>query len=337
MTSSNDKVINVYLDCHHLKDILFLGVLSIAQNRGKELFTFEFAKDAIDCDSIRTYLPDVQVGEGHFYLSDENTGGLYKLLMDSAPDRWGRVLLKKKSLLNAKKAMKNTQKMLFESDYLLSIADVSRMGALRFQDPNSEEFLSANENAIPPITEIRTLENICKKIENDDEVDEWLEQLIAPGTSLGGARPKANIVNTNGVLYIAKFPSNKDDSDTGLWEYLTNRLAKKAAINVPDCEPVKLNSDYTTLLIERFDRTAGNRLHFVSAMALTQHNDGDEDASYLEIVEFIKRYGRDAKTNLQQLWRRIVFNIAISNGDDHLRNHGFLLENDGWGSLKPTT
>jgi len=332
MTANEGLSIQVYLDSPSVNASLNVGALHIEHVKGHEIFTFQFSEEALSHPHINLLFPNVAVGKGHFHLSNDENAALFKMLTDSMPDRWGKVLLKKKRL-NEVKEVGTRQRMpdLNDSDYLLQLSDQTRMGAFRFYNSETEIYLGPNDQAIPPITRVQELQEICRRVEDDDEVGSWLEQLIAPGASLGGARPKANVINEKGVLCIAKFPSKNDEIDVGLWEFIINRLAHQCNINVPDCDINKFNSEYTTFLSERFDRIEeGERIHFVSAMALTQHNDDDEEASYLEIAEVIKQHGQDATVNLHELWRRIVFNIAVSNGDDHLRNHGMLLQAEGW-------
>ena len=332
MTANEGLSIQVYLDSPSVNASLNVGTLHIEHIKGHEIFTFQFSEEALSHPHINLLFPNVAVGKGHFHLSNDENAALFKMLTDSMPDRWGKVLLKKKRLNEVKEAgTRQRMSDLNDSDYLLQLSDQTRMGAFRFYNSETEVYLGPNDQAIPPITRVQELQEICRKVEDDDEVGSWLEQLIAPGTSLGGARPKANVINEKGVLCIAKFPSKNDEIDMGLWEFITNRLAHQCNINVPDCDINKFNSEDTTFLCERFDRIEeGERIHFVSAMALTQHNDGDEGSSYLEIAEVIKQHGQDATVNLHELWRRIVFNIAVSNGDDHLRNHGMLLQSEGW-------
>ncbi|MCZ6804136.1 MAG: HipA domain-containing protein [Proteobacteria bacterium] len=332
MTVNKGQSIQIHLDSPSASASLNVGALQIENIKGHEIFTFQFSEEALSHPHINLLFPNVAVSKGHFHLSHTENAALFKMLTDSMPDRWGKVLLKKKQL-NEAKVSGTSKRMpdLNDSDYLLQLSDQTRMGAFRFYNPESEVYLGPNDQAIPPVSRVQELQEICCKVENDDAVGSWLEQLIAPGTSLGGARPKANMINEKGVLCIAKFPGKNDEIDVGLWEFITNRLAHQCNINVPDCDIDKFNSEYSTLLCERFDRNNQNeRIHFVSAMALTQHNDGDEEASYLEIAEVIKQHGQDAAVNLHELWRRIVFNIAVSNGDDHLRNHGMLLQPEGW-------
>jgi serine/threonine-protein kinase HipA len=232
------------------------------------------------------------------------------------------------------------ERKLFETDYLLGVYDDHRMGALRFKLEENGPFLNDNKNmASPPWTSLRELEQISLSLEDDDVIDnpeylKWLSMLIAPGASLGGARPKASIIDNDGSLWIAKFPSRNDPGDIGGWEIVTYELAIMAGINMAVSKAQKLSSDYYTFLTKRFDRGKdGQRIHFASAMTMLGYKDGQDHAdgaSYLELVEFILNNGANVDQDLEQLWRRIVFSICVTNTDDHLRNHGFLLTEKGW-------
>lgn len=226
---------------------------------------------------------------------------------------------------------------LYEIDFLLGVYDESRMGALRFKKDPEGDFLDNNQtSSTPPWSSIRELQNAASSFENEDDNDEvkkWLSVLMAPGSSLGGARPKANILDTDKSLWIAKFPSKTDTTDKAAWEFLAYKLAIKAGINMTESRIQKIMGNYNTFFTKRFDRENGERIHFASAMTMTGNNEDtirDNPASYLDIAEFISNYGANVEENLHQLWRRIIFNIAISNTDDHLRNHGFLLTKAGW-------
>lgn len=212
------------------------------------------------------------------------------------------------------------------------------MGALRFKLQEDGPFLNDNkEMAAPPWTSLRELEHASLKFEEDNTDDpeyvKWLTILIAPGSSLGGARPKASVVDTDNNLWIAKFPSRNDEKDVAAWEMVANQLAINAGLNIAEGKLLKFNNKYHTYLTKRVDRTANNeRIHFASAMTLLGHIDGDDaaGASYLELMEFISRHGAAVEQDLEELWRRIIFRISIKNTDDHLRNHGFLLTDKGW-------
>jgi serine/threonine-protein kinase HipA len=223
-------------------------------------------------------------------------------------------------------------------DFLLGVHDETRLGALRFRVPPDGPFIDNDaELAAPPLTSLHVLQAASLQFEehlNEDEnpeYEKWLTQLFAPGTSLGGARPKASVRDARGVLCMAKFPSSQDTRDIGGWELVAHRLAAKAGIGVPDARPLRMKeSPYTTFLVERFDRNAQRgRLAFVTAMTLTQHKDGDAGASYLELVELLQSRGSHTDLDCEQLFRRVLFNIMIQNTDDHLRNHGFFIDARG--------
>jgi serine/threonine-protein kinase HipA len=193
--------------------------------------------------------------------------------------------------------------------------------------------------AAPPFVQLRELEAASLALEHDEDNttaagDDWLRMLIAPGGSLGGARPKASVVDPNGHLWIAKFPSVRDEHDVGAWELVVQTLAKGCGLAVPESLARQFASPHHTFLVKRFDRTSEGRLHFASAMTLTGHQDGDDastGASYLEIARVLINHGAQTDTDLRELWSRIVFNMLVSNTDDHLRNHGFILvPGKGW-------
>ncbi|HTE11149.1 MAG TPA: HipA domain-containing protein [Chitinophagaceae bacterium] len=227
-------------------------------------------------------------------------------------------------------------KAFFEEDYLLGVFDAHRMGALRFKKETNGPFLHDNASlASPPWTSLRELEFASLQLEKDTLSDEeslkWLNMLMAPGASLGGARPKASVIDPKDNLWIAKFPSGNDQVDIGGWEMVVNVLAKEAGLNIAEGQVKKFNSKHHTFLSKRFDRTRGNgRIHFASAMTLLGYSDGAEGVSYLNLAKFIMQNGANVKDDLEELWRRIVFNISAKNTDDHLRNHGFLLTPQGW-------
>jgi serine/threonine-protein kinase HipA len=281
--------------------------------------------------------PSLQLYSGLHFLNDEQDN--FGIFLDSSPDRWGRILMRRREAALARKEDRAAKK-LFETDFLLGVFDGHRMGALRFKLDDNDSFLNDNkEMASPPWTSLRELEQISLKLEEDDVIEDpkylkWIDILIAPGASLGGARPKASVVDNDGGLWIAKFPSRNDQGDIGGWEIVTYELAIAAGIDMALSKAKKYSSNYYTFLTKRFDRTdEGERLHFASAMTMLGYVDGQDHsdgASYLELVEFIQNHGADVKNDLEQLWRRIVFNVCVSNTDDHLRNHGFILTNEGW-------
>lgn len=263
--------------------------------------------------------------------------------LDALPDRWGRTLLNRREQIEATEA-KRPVRRLSSYDYLIGIDDYSRMGGFRFKESLEGPFICAeNILAIPPLTSICELEVASMEIEKSEEKNlmpekKWVQQLIHPGTSLGGARPKAGVVDEKNILYVAKFPSRKDDYDVAMWEHLCHLLAKRAGINAAETSVIKSGAKYHTLLSKRFDRTAeGQRIHFASAMTMLGLTDGcnaDSGHGYLDIVDFIVQSGCDVENNLKELYRRVAFNICVGNSDDHFRNHGFLLTSRGW-TLSP--
>ena len=329
----NKTDIYVYADWIGMEEPKLIGVLSAQQAKGKKAFSFEY--DALWLKTGQKFLldPDISLFSGSQYPNQKENFGIF---LDSMPDTWGRTLMKRKAAQLAKENNVKTP-TLYDIDFLLGVYDESRMGALRFKiDPNGD-FLDNNKIAsTPPWSSIRELQNAAENIEDDkdnDEIRKWLSILIAPGSSLGGARPKANILDKDKSLWIAKFPSRSDTIDKAAWEYLAYELAIQAGIDMAPCRIEKIMGNYNTFFTKRFDRENGERIHFASAMTMTGNNEEtikDNHPSYLEIAEFISNYGVSIEKNLHQLWRRIVFNISISNTDDHLRNHGFILTNEGW-------
>lgn len=334
------KEIVVYAHWQSLSTPALMGVLHATPAKGKEVFSFEYAEEWIKSGFSQMIDPDLQLFSGAYYPKEDKIN--FGVFLDSCPDRWGRILMQRREAIIAKKE-KRKPKTLLESDYLLGVFDGHRMGALRFKESEQGLFFNDNkEMASPPWTSLRELEQASLKYEEDDSDNpdylKWINLLIAPGSSLGGARPKANVLDTANHLWIAKFPSLKDDKDVGAWEMVTNELAANAGVNTAMGMVKKFNSKHHTFLTKRFDRTKKNeRIHFASAMTLLGHKDGDDaasGASYLEMVEFLTRNGANVKKDLEELWRRIVFNITVKNTDDHLRNHGFLLTPNGW-TLSP--
>lgn len=327
------KDIYVYADWRDMPEPKLIGILSALSGKGKKAFTFEYDREWLKTEQKFLLDPDIQLYSGPQYPNQKENFGIF---LDSMPDTWGRTLMKRRAAQIAKEKKEKTP-TLYDIDFLLGVYDESRMGALRFKtDPNGD-FLDNNKTAsTPPWSSIRELQSAANSFENDDENDEvkkWLSVLMAPGSSLGGARPKANILDTDKSLWIAKFPSKTDTTDKALWEFLAYQLAIKAGIEMAPCKIEKIMGSYHTFFTKRFDRDKEQRIHFASAMTMTGNNEDtirDNPASYLDIAEFISNHGANIEANLHQLWRRIIFNTAISNTDDHLRNHGFILTKDGW-------
>lgn len=322
----------VYADWKELDNPILMGELTAAHTKGREVFSFEYDEKWLRSKNAQQIDPDLQLYSGPQYLSSDKPN--FGLFLDSSPDRWGRVIMDRREAIIAK-LEKRKPKKLFEEDYLLGVFDEHRMGALRFKLDRDGSFLNVNKGlAAPPWTTLRELEHASLQLEKgllkDDESLRWINMLLAPGASLGGARPKASVTDPNGELWIAKFPSINDKTNIGAWEMVANELAKKAGVKIADGDLKKFNSPHHTFLTKRFDRLQDKRIHFASAMTLLGHSDGVEGISYLNLAEFIMQNGASTNEDLEELWRRIVFNIAIKNTDDHLRNHGFILTPKGW-------
>lgn len=327
----------VYADWEELETPTRIGVLSVTHTRGHAVFTFSYDQQWVKSGQAQNLDPDLQLYDGPQFLGTGKSN--FGLFLNSSPDRWGRVLMDRREAILARKEYRKP-KALYEEDYLLGVYDAHRMGALRFKLNEEGSFLNDNQGlAAPPWTSLRELEFASLQLERDtlkdDESLKWINMLIAPGASLGGARPKAGVVDEKGHLWIAKFPSLKDRADIGAWEMVVNELAEKVGINVAKGMVKKFDAEQHTFLSRRFDRTeSGKRIHFASAMTLLGQTDGIAGASYLQLAEFILQNSAFPNANLEELWKRIVFNIAVKNTDDHLRNHGFLLTRDGW-TLSP--
>lgn len=330
--ATNKTNIFVFADWKGMEKPKLIGVLSAHQAKGRKSFGFEYDKQWIKTGQPFLLDPDIQWFSGPQFPNQKENFGIF---LDSMPDTWGRTLMKRREAQLSKEAG-NPTRTLYEIDYLLGVYDQSRMGALRFKIDIEGPFLDDdNRTPTPPMSSIRELQQAAQLVESDEdnnEVKKWLAILIAPGSSLGGARPKANLMDGED-LWIAKFPSQNDTIDKGAWEYLTYQLAINAGINMSECRIEKISGKHHTFFTKRFDRQQGKRIHFASAMTMTGNNEDiirDNPASYLDIAEFIQYNGANITEDLHQLWRRIVFNIAVSNTDDHLRNHGFLLTDKGW-------
>ena len=278
-----EKKIFVFADFQPYHEEI-IGTIYVSQTRGKEFYSFEYDQKWLEKGNM-ILDPDLQMYKGRQYIHDDKK--IFGVFADSCPDRWGQRLMKRREELRAKNAGEKPRKLL-DSDYLLGVYDEARMGGLRFKTELEGEFLSNDrEFATPPWTSLRELEQASIAFENDEKGlnEKWLKQLLAPGSSLGGARPKASVLATDGSLWIAKFPSKHDDFNSGAWEMVVHELAVMCGLNVPEAKAEKFSRLGTTFLVKRFDRIES---------------------------------------------RRIVFSMAVSNTDDHFRNHGFILEEKGW-------
>lgn len=322
----------IYADWAGMPEAQLMGTLEVTRTKGRSVFSFSYDKTWLGSANAQVLDPDLQLYTGPQFLAGERPN--FGVFLDSSPDRWGRVLMDRREALLAKTEERKPVK-LFEEDYLLGIYDQHRMGALRFKIAEDGAFLSDNHgHAAPPWTTLRELEVASLRLEqgtlDDKESIQWINLLLAPGASLGGARPKASVQDAESNLWIAKFPSVNDRADIGAWEYLVYQLATRSGIRMSKATARKFNSSNHTFLTQRFDRSGAARIHFASAMTLLGFQDGQPGASYLDLVQFIIQKGGNPATDLEELFRRIVFSIAVKNTDDHLRNHGFLLTPGGW-------
>ena len=329
---SKEKTIFVY-DDFSMQNPTLMGILYVNSLKGGESYSFEYDREWLKKTSLKITLdPELMPYSGRQYPFGKAIFGLFS---DSSPDRWGRVLMNKRERILAEREGRKPAK-LYDSDYLLGVYDETRLGGIRFKTEPNGAFLSDDkETAAPPWTSLRTLEEASRNFENDDTAlsEKWLNQLIRPGSSLGGARPKATVIDPKEQLWIAKFPSKNDENDTGAWEMVTHDLAELCGLHVPEAKLEKFSNLGSTYLVKRFDRSLNKRIHFASAMTLLGKTDGASAAdgtSYLDIADFMKSYGAQPKQDLVELWKRIVFNMAVSNTDDHLRNHAFIFAENGW-------
>jgi serine/threonine-protein kinase HipA len=310
-----------------------VGVLHAIAARGKEIFSFEYDEAWLAAGHRTALDPSLRLGPGPQFVAGGRVS--FGLFLDSSPDRWGRVLMQRREAQLAREEQRKPARLL-ELDYLLGVYDGHRMGALRYRFGGAPFLDDHTELASPPWTSLRDLEAASLHLEHDEEgrdprYGKWLRMLIAPGRSLGGARPKASVLDEHGQLWIAKFPSALDDHDIGAWESVVSTLAVRAGVVMAEARCIRFGGKHHTFLTKRFDRTNDHgRIHFASAMTLLARADGEEGASYLDIAGVLIQQGAHAASDLEELWRRIVFSVCASNVDDHLRNHGFLLEPRGW-------
>ena len=335
------RKIYVYADFDWLKTAVLVGELGYESLRGTDSYSFCYDHNWLRQYSDLYLSADINNYTGlQFTQPDRDIFGCFS---DALPDRWGRLLLNRREQIRAQEEKRPVRK-LSSYDYLLGIDDYSRMGGFRFKESPDGEFINCDATLrIPPLTDIQVLVAASMEVEKSEERNllpdkKWLLQLVHPGTSLGGARPKAGVLNEEGELCVAKFPSRNDEYDIGLWEHLSHLLAKEAGVEAAETRAITAGEKYHTLLSKRFDRTTdGRRRHFASAMTLLGLTDGcnaQTGNGYLDIVDFILQHCCNVEANLRQLYRRVAFSIAIGNSDDHFRNHGFLLTPKGW-TLSP--
>lgn len=335
------RKIYVYADFDWLKTAVLVGELGYESLRGTDSYSFCYDHNWLRQYSDLYLSADINNYTGQQFTQPDRD--IFGCFGDALPDRWGRLLLNRREQIRAQEEKRPVRK-LSSYDYLLGIDDYSRMGGFRFKESPDGEFINCDATLrIPPLTDIQVLVAASMEVEKSEERNllpdkKWLLQLVHPGTSLGGARPKAGVLNEEGELCVAKFPSRNDEYDIGLWEHLSHLLAKEAGVEAAETRAITAGEKYHTLLSKRFDRTTdGRRRHFASAMTLLGLTDGcnaQTGNGYLDIVDFILQHCCNVEANLRQLYRRVAFSIAIGNSDDHFRNHGFLLTPKGW-TLSP--
>ena len=320
--------IETYVDLYG--DVRRVGTLYRLPAKDRETISFDYHQDWLEFDGRFAIEPSLRVGEGRFY--PEQGREMFGAIGDSAPDTWGRQLMRRSERRRAEAEGRNV-KTLHETDFLLGVSDISRLGALRFKYEGSDQFQAPADAGVPGFVMLGRLLDSADRIERGEETDEDLQMTFAPGSSLGGARPKASIMDNDGTLAIAKFPKQTDEYSIEAWEHIALTLADMAGINCSEHNLVNVSGN-PVLLSKRFDRIGTARIPFLSAMSMLQLKDGDR-SSYPEIINELANVGSKVKKDSTELFRRMVFNILISNVDDHLRNHGFLLTGkEGW-ALSP--
>ena len=320
--------IEVWLDWQgHCRPV---GIMRRHAARGGERVTFSYHDEWISSPYGYAIDPSLPVGAGTF--SPWPGHAMFGAMADAAPDSWGRTLMRRQERRFAERDGRAVR-TLQESDFLLGVSDQARLGALRFRHAGDDLFLAPPERATPGLVALGRLRGAAERVLRGVDTDEDLLAILAPGSSLGGARPKASVVDQLGTLSIAKFPKDTDEYSLERWEAIALDLAQAAGIRVAEHD-VHEDRGRLTFVSRRFDRKAGHRLPFTSAMAMTGRRDG-ERGSYLEIVDVLTTHGANAAADRSELFRRVTFSVLVSNTDDHLRNHGFLrLDHRGW-SLSP--
>lgn len=322
--NSNEVVVSIALGGEDIR----VGILWFHIRGNRETASFEYDKKWLEHPEKFALEPALKLTEGAFHTKQGIR--IFGSIGDSAPDRWGRVLMRRAEVFKSE-SQHRTPSTLLEKDYLLGVNDEARQGALRFSIfPDGHRYLAEKHNAsIPPLIELSKLLSATERFIADNESAKDLQLLLAPGSSLGGARPKASVRDKDGSLAIAKFPRKDDEFNIVLWEAVVLTLAKKAGIKIPEYR-IETILKKPVLIIKRFDRNNGERIPFLSAMSMLDARD-NEQHSYLEIVYALAQNGAAPEEDMAELWRRIVFTIMVSNTDDHLRNHGFLYERyKGW-------
>jgi len=320
--SAPDALVYVDLD----GEPRFVGRLWVHTKGSGQAASFEYDADWIGAEDRFALEPALRVGPGAFHTAAGLA--LFGAIGDSAPDRWGRTLLARRERLEAKEQGRPPRTLL-EIDYLLGLSDFTRQGALRFKREEEGPFLAEGGENVPPFIELGRLLRATDRVAKDEETEEDLRLLLAPGSSLLGSRPKASVRGTVGSLMVAKFNRFDDDYDVGRWEGTAMRLAEMAGLNVASWTVERVEGR-TVLLMDRFDRAGDVRIPFLSALSMLEAADG-QHRSYMEIADALRIHSASTSEDLRELWRRVVFTVLVSNTDDHLRNHGFLYAGrQGW-------
>jgi serine/threonine-protein kinase HipA len=334
--SQASRKIEVYAHWVPLTTPVLMGRLFVDSGAGRELFSFEFDAAFLETGVVHVLDPKLMLTRGRQFPGSDARFGMF---MDSAPDRWGRLLMERRLSQRVKRGEVPKGTKLHELDYLLGVQDLARMGGLRLRENGGEFLAEPSPDGVPPITKLRELEAMAREFEAEQPSEEDLESasfslLVVAGLSLGGARPKANVVDPDGGYWIAKFPKNSDRLNVGAWEMVCHDLARSCGLRVPTADLQVLSADgQSTFLSKRFDRAGRERIHFSSAMTQLGKRDGysqKDGGSYLEMVDWIRTNCCHVEANLEEMWKRIVFSVCCSNTDDHLRNHGFILSPAGW-------
>ena len=318
------NILYCYGDFDFLSSPILIGTLHAEEKRGRTAYSFEYSEQYMDGRYGFSLSPDLPVSSERQHMFGEQLSGMFA---DASPDRWGRALIRKKLRIQDPGI-----KFIPEILYLEEVSDETRMGALRFSETEGGPFISVDGEAVPPIADLRKLEAMSMDYERDNLEDAWIMNLARQGSSLGGARPKATVRDTDGTLHIAKFPSVKDEYDVGAMECLVMKLADKVGLSVPSSYKARrfLGEGYHTFISSRFDRTSENRrIHTASAMTLSERHDGEEEG-ILDLVDVIYTYSADMIADLREMYTRTLFSWKMNNRDNHLRNHSFVLEKDGW-------
>jgi len=317
------RELHVYMDIDGKP--LLVGRLWARERTGRATSSFTYDDAWRARRDAFALAPALPLGPGQFHSSRP----LFTTFTDAAPDSWGQKLMRRHERARAEQEG-GEPRTLFDVDFLAGVDDRTRVGAMRFKDATGEAFLTTKGEPVPPLIDLPALLGATDRIDRGRETNSDVALVLAPGTSLGGARPKATVRDKDGRLLVAKFPKRDDEWPVTRWEATSLALAKAAGVTVPEWR-LETIARKAVLLLGRFDRTGANvRIPYMSAMTALDATDHGEQRSYLELADVLRLQGSMPEVDLKQLWRRIVFNILVSNTDDHLRNHAFLRDPSGW-------